>query len=109
VKDGFGVSEAARTYKFTKTTRYQRKVWCMVFMKRHHKVNLQQPELTSLATVSGFKKVHTIFDVLKYTVDEIKIACLRIFNVDKTSHAVVQHPEKIISQRQRSRWCHLIM
>lgn len=68
-------------------------------MKDHHKLSLQQPELTSLARVSGHKKVHTIFDVLENIVDEIKITCSRIFNMDGTSHTVVQHPEKIISQK----------
>jgi hypothetical protein len=66
-------------------------------MKHHHKLSLQQPELMSLATVSGLKKVHTIFDVLKNTIDDIKITYWRIFNMDETSHAVMQHPEKIIS------------
>jgi hypothetical protein len=70
-------------------------------MKCHHKLSLQQPELTSLATVSGLKKVHMIFDVLKNIVDGIKITYSRIFNMGKTSHAVVQYPEKIVSHKTK--------
>jgi hypothetical protein len=54
-----------------------------------------------LARASGLNEVvvHTNFDVLENIVDENKIRSSRIFNMDKTSHAVVQRPEKIIAQK----------
>jgi hypothetical protein len=69
-------------------------------MKPQHKLNLRQPELTSLARVSGPSRVviHTIFDVLENIVDENKMTDSRIFDMDETSYTVVQRPEQIIAQ-----------
>lgn len=47
--------------------------------------------------------VNTIFDVLENIVDENKIADSRIFNMDETSHTIVQRPEKIIAQKANIR------
>jgi hypothetical protein len=70
-------------------------------MKRHRQLSLRQPEATSLATACGFNKVvaHKRFDVLGNIVEEHKITANRIFNMDETSHTVVQRPEKIIAQK----------
>jgi hypothetical protein len=71
-------------------------------LENHHdKLSLQQPESTSLTTVSGFKNVvmHTIFHVLENIVNENKIPDLRIFTMDETPHTVFQRPEKIIAQK----------
>jgi hypothetical protein len=79
-------------------------------MKHHQKLSLRQPELMSSARISGFKKVHMIFDVLESIVIEIKMTYSRIFNMEETSHTVVQRPEKIIPQEdKRSCWRHLIV
>jgi hypothetical protein len=53
-------------------TKFAGEVWFAGFMKRHHKLNLRYPELTSLVRVSGFNNlvVRTIFDVLENIVDE---------------------------------------
>jgi hypothetical protein len=73
------------------------------FMKRHQKLSLRQPELTQLASVSGFNKVvvHTIFDVLDNIVDENKITNSKIFIMSETSHTVVQRPHKIGAQKEK--------
>jgi hypothetical protein len=42
---------------------------------------------------------NTIFDVMENIVDENKITYSRIFNMDETSHTIVQRPEKIIAQK----------
>jgi hypothetical protein len=70
-------------------------------MKRHPQLSLRQPEATSLARACGFNKVvvHKSFDVLDNIVDEHKITAAKIFNMDETSHTVVQRPEKIIAQK----------
>jgi hypothetical protein len=70
-------------------------------MKRHQKLSLRQPELTSLARASGFNKVvaHTIFHVLENILDKNKNTDSRIFNMNETSHIVVQRPKKIIAQK----------
>jgi tRNA U34 5-methylaminomethyl-2-thiouridine-forming methyltransferase MnmC len=51
------------------------KVWLALFMKRHHKMSLRQPEITSLARVSVFNKivVHMIFDLSENICDEKKL------------------------------------
>jgi hypothetical protein len=84
-------------------TKLTGKVWLAGFMKRHQKLNLLQPELMSLAKVSGLIEVvvHTVFDVLENTVDENKITDLRIFSIHETSHRVLKRPEKIIAQKDK--------
>jgi hypothetical protein len=71
------------------------------FMKRYHKLNLRQPELTSLARDFVFNEVavHTILDVLENIAHENRITDSRIFSMDETSHTVVQRPERIMSQK----------
>jgi hypothetical protein len=63
-------------------------------MERHHNFNSWQQQWTSLKIVPGFNEVvvHTISDMLVNTVDENKITCSGIFNMDETSHTFVQRP-----------------
>jgi hypothetical protein len=70
-------------------------------MKRHPQLSLRQPEATSLPRACGFNKVevHMFFNVLENIVNEHKITAARIFNMDETSHTVVQRPEKIIQKK----------
>jgi hypothetical protein len=63
-------------------------------MKCHHKLTLRQPELATLVAVSGFNQV-----VVGNIIDENKIIDSRIFNLNETSHTVLQLPEKIITQK----------
>jgi hypothetical protein len=90
VKDGFGLNEAAGTYKVPQNTKLSRKLWFAGFMKRHHKLSLRQPELPSLARGYGFNDdvMHTNFNVFESIVNENKITGLSIFNIE-TSHTVV--------------------
>jgi hypothetical protein len=83
VKDGVALTKQLEPTKFPKT-KLADKVWFAGFIKRHHKLILREPELTSLTTVSGLKNVvvHTIFDVLENIVDENKIPNPRIFTMD---------------------------
>jgi hypothetical protein len=84
-------------------TKLAKKVGIASLMKCHQKLTIRQPELTSLSRVSGINKVvvHMIFDVSKNIADENKITDSRIFNMDETSHTVLQRPEKIIAQRDK--------
>jgi hypothetical protein len=70
-------------------------------MKRHPQLSLRQPEATSLARACGFYKVvvHKLFDMLENIVYEHKIKAARIFNIDETSHTVVQRPEKVRTKK----------
>jgi hypothetical protein len=73
--------------------------------KRHHKLSLRQPELTSLAGDSVFNEMvaHTILDVLENIAHEKNTTVPRIFSMDETSHKVVQRPEKIMPQKGKRR------
>jgi hypothetical protein len=86
------------------------KVWFVGFMKRHHKLNLRQPELTSLAGDSVFNEVavNTILDVLENVAHENNTTVPRIFSMDETSHKVTQRPEKIMPQKGK-RWVGAIL
>jgi hypothetical protein len=90
-KDVVGVNEAARNLQTAQNTKLTGEMWFAGFMKRHHKLSLRQPELTSLARASGLNKfmVHTIFDMSENIVDENKITDSRILCMDETSHTVV--------------------
>jgi hypothetical protein len=70
-----------------------------LFMRRHHKLNLRQPQLTAMTRGSGLNDVvvHTIFDMSANIVDENKITDMSIFSMEETSHTVLQRPEKIMS------------
>ena len=70
-------------------------------MKRHPEPSLRHPESTSLARASGFNKVvvDKFFDTLEDLFDLYKITAERMFNMDETSHSVVQCREKILAQR----------
>ena len=73
----------------------------MGFMKHHPEFNLRQSESTSLASASGINKVmvDTFFATLEDLVDLYKITAEKMFNVDETSHTVVQCQDKFLAQR----------
>jgi hypothetical protein len=70
MKDGVALMKQC-----SRNTKLSGKVWFAGFMKRLHKLNLRQPELTSVARVSGFNEVvvHMISDVYVNIVDENKL------------------------------------
>ncbi|KAJ4430608.1 hypothetical protein ANN_19196 [Periplaneta americana] len=108
-----GVNEAGRRYnipsaeknklaiRFNKETKSAGKEWVSGFMKRHPELSLREPEGTSVARTSGFNRVVVgkFFDTLEQLVDQHKLTAARIFNMDETSHTVVQRQEKILAQR----------
>lgn len=110
MKDEVGDIEAAVTYKVPGNTKPAGKLWQAGVMKRHRKLNLRQPDLTSLAGDSGFNEVvvNTILDVWENTVDEDKITHSSIFNMNRKSHAVVQR-ENHSTTMQTSGWSYLIL
>lgn len=64
-KTGLTIMKKIGPTKFPKHQLSWETVVLSRFMRRHHKLNLRKPQLTSLATVSEFNEVemHTIFDI----------------------------------------------
>ncbi|KAJ8875917.1 hypothetical protein PR048_023825 [Dryococelus australis] len=64
-------------------------------------LSLRRPESTFSARAAGFNKVivNKFFDALEEIVYQETITSSRIFNMDETSHTVVQRPEKVIAHR----------
>ncbi|CAK9292519.1 unnamed protein product [Gordionus sp. m RMFG-2023] len=75
--------------------------WYLGFMSRNPTLSLRSPEATSMARATGFNEENVLyfFDLYKRILDEHKLECMAIYNMDETGLTTVQTPSKIIAQK----------